>query len=201
MGKIFYVMGKSSSGKDTIYRRLTEDQTLKLHTIVGYTTRPMREKEENGREYFFVTEEELKALTAAGKVIECRSYDTVYGVWYYFTVDDEQVVLDRQDYVLIGTLESYLQVADYYGTDTQGEPVVVPLYIEVEDGERLLRAIEREKRQAVPGYREVCRRFLADCEDFSQEKLRQAGISDIYENDDLEVCYAKLRGKILASKA
>lgn len=200
MGKIFFIMGKSSSGKDTIYRRLVEDEALKLHMIVGYTTRPMREMEKNGREYFFVTEAERQAFLAAGKVIECRSYDTVYGAWYYFTVDDGQVMLDRYDYVLIGTLESYQKVANYYGTDRQGKPVVIPFYIEVEDGERLLRAIKREKKQAVQGYQELCRRFLADCVDFSQEKLAQAGIREVYENDDLEECYAKLRGKIIASR-
>ena len=43
MGKIYYLMGKSSSGKDTMFKRLIEDKELALKTIVGYTTRPMRE--------------------------------------------------------------------------------------------------------------------------------------------------------------
>ena len=42
MGKIYYIMGKSASGKDTIYRRLMEDKTFAFHTLVPYTTRPMR---------------------------------------------------------------------------------------------------------------------------------------------------------------
>lgn len=49
MGKIFYIMGKSSSGKDTIYSRLLEDSQLGLSRIVLYTTRPMREGEQEGR--------------------------------------------------------------------------------------------------------------------------------------------------------
>ena len=56
MGKIFYLMGKSSSGKDTMFKKLIEDKTLGLKTIVGYTTRPMREGECDGVEYFFVDE-------------------------------------------------------------------------------------------------------------------------------------------------
>ena len=60
MGRIFYVMGKSSVGKDTIYNMLVNDKELELKTIVGYTTRPMREGEVNGREYFFVNEDELE---------------------------------------------------------------------------------------------------------------------------------------------
>lgn len=53
MGKIFYLMGKSSSGKDTIFKALLSDGELSLKQIVPYTTRPIREGEQNGVEYFF----------------------------------------------------------------------------------------------------------------------------------------------------
>ena len=43
MGKIFYIMGKSSSGKDTIYKKLLGDRELELRNIILYTTRPMRQ--------------------------------------------------------------------------------------------------------------------------------------------------------------
>ena len=46
MGKIYYVMGKSSSGKDTIYKKLMEAHP-RFRTIVPYTTRPIREGEWN----------------------------------------------------------------------------------------------------------------------------------------------------------
>ena len=62
------------------------------------------------------------------------------------------------------------------------------VYIEVEDGERLIRAVKREKEQETPKYEELCRRFLADQEDFSEEKLQETGISRRFENDDLDVC-------------
>ena len=53
MGKIFYVMGKSASGKDTIYKRL-HSRMPELKTVTMYTTRPIRDGEQNGVEYFFV---------------------------------------------------------------------------------------------------------------------------------------------------
>ena len=53
---------------------------------------------------------------------------------------------------------------------------MVPLYIEVDDGLRLSRALERERKQTEPKYAEMCRRFLADCEDFTEEKIAEAGI-------------------------
>lgn len=192
MGKIFYVMGKSSSGKDTIYNRLIADKDLKLKTLVGYTTRPMREGEVNGREYFFTDEEGLKSLEEDNKVIEVRGYDTVCGMWYYFTVDDEQVDLNTENYLLIGTLESYKKVREYYGNDT-----VIPIYVYVEDGERLSRAINREKEQKNPNYAEMCRRFLADGIDFEEEKINEACISVRYENADLEECYGRIKMDII----
>ena len=50
MSRIFCIMGKSASGKDKIYKALMQDETLHLNKIVTYTTRPIREKEEDGRE-------------------------------------------------------------------------------------------------------------------------------------------------------
>ena len=73
MGKIFYLMGKSSSGKDTIYKELVSDEELRLKTIVPYTTRPIREGETDGVEYYFSGEEELEPLLADGKIIELRA--------------------------------------------------------------------------------------------------------------------------------
>lgn len=109
------MLGKSCSGKDTIFKKLKEDRELNLNTVTGYTTRPMREGEINGVEYFFVNNEELEALKNQGKVIECRDYNTVYGVWSYFTVDDGQINLEKGNYLYIGTLESYEQMIRYYG--------------------------------------------------------------------------------------
>ena len=183
MGRIFYLMGKSSTGKDSFYKELVNDHTLGLKNIVMYTTRPIRANERNGEEYFFVNDEKLARLEAAGKVIERRSYDTIHGVWHYFTVCDEQIDLANHDYVIIGTLESYVATKKYFG-----EGVLVPLYIEVEDGVRLQRALDRERSQEKPKFKEMCRRFLADSEDFSEEHIVEAGIEKRFENDDFRNC-------------
>ena len=182
MGKIYYMMGKSSSGKDTIYKAIKQDLP-ELKTITLYTTRPMRDGERNGVEYYFVSNEILDKYENEGKIIELRTYQTVYGDWKYATIDDGQINLDKNDYLMIGTLESYVKTKAYYGTEN-----LIPLYIEVEDGERLMRAIARERRQEHPGYEEVCRRFLADQKDFSEDNLREAGITRRYQNDDKVRC-------------
>lgn len=188
MGKIFCLTGKSSSGKDTVYRRLAADSELSLHQIVLYTTRPIREGEEDGREYHFVTEEKYLSIKAEGKMIEERVYQTVAGPWRYFTVDDGSIDLSDNDYLVIGTLESYVMTAAYFGKDR-----VVAVYIETDDGERLLRAVRREQKEPVPRYNEVCRRFIADTEDFSEDKLCAAGITRRFTNDDIEECLKSIR--------
>ena len=181
MGKIFYLMGKSASGKDTIYKKVKE-QIPALKTIVIYTTRPIREGEQDGVEYFFVDDGGLQELQRAGKVIELREYNTVHGIWKYFTADDGQ--FDRDDHLIaIGTLESYVQLKEYFGDEK-----LVPIYIEVEDGLRLERALARERQQREPKYEELCRRFLADAADFSVDNLNEAGITQKYFNADMDKC-------------
>lgn len=186
MSYIFYLMGKSSSGKDTLYKKIRE-RIPELKTIIGYTTRPIRAGEQNGREYYFVNEEKMKEMLQKGIVIENRAYHTVHGVWNYFTADDGQVESLGVDYILIGTLQSFLKVRNYYGEDR-----VIPVYIEVEDGIRLKRAIEREMKQEKPKYEELCRRFLADAEDFKEENIIDCNISKRFYNIDMEECLQEI---------
>ena len=69
---------------------------------------------------------------------------------------------------------------------------MVPVYIEVPDGIRLLRAVKREVNQKKPNYREVCRRYLADEKDFSEENLERLGITKRYQNTDMEMCLEEI---------
>ena len=194
MGRIYCVMGKSASGKDTVYKKILEACPA-LREYVMYSTRPMRAGEQDGVSYHFVDDAFLDRMKQEGKLIESRTYHTVYGPWTYATVDDGQIDLAAGDYLMPSTLESFAELVKYYGKDR-----VAPVYIEVEDGERLLRAIAREKKQQVPKYAEMCRRFLADCEDFSEEKLQAAGIIRRYENDTADRVTREIAGMILGTE-
>lgn len=182
MGNIFYLMGKSATGKDTIYKLLLQNSALHLKPIVLYTTRPIRKGETNGVEYYFTDYKHLEQLRAQNKIIEERTYYTTLGIWHYFTVNDQQFT-DTSPLLMIGTLESFQKIQDYFGKER-----VIPLYIEVEDGLRLERALARERTQSIPNYEEMCRRFLADQKDFSEEKLKEADIKTHYENRKLNTC-------------
>ena len=192
MGKIFCLMGKSSSGKDTIFKKIRDDKELNLKPIVSYTTRPKRTNETNGVEYFFINEKELNKFEKEDKVIEKRVYHTAHGDWYYCTINDEQIDLESNNYLLITTLESYKSLKDYFGEDK-----VYPLYIHVEDGIRLQRALDREKNQENPNFDELCRRFLADNSDFSKENLSTLKINEFYTNKELEECINNIKKDIL----
>ncbi|HKM03610.1 MAG TPA: guanylate kinase [Lachnospiraceae bacterium] len=194
MGKIFYIMGKSSTGKDTIFKQLLMDTRIKLKTIVPYTTRPIRRGETNGVEYFFSNEEELQGLESSGKLIELRTYDTFHGKWRYFTALDQQIDLNFHDYLMIGTLDSYNKTKVFFG-----DKKIVPILIELDDGIRLQRALNREKKQKMPKYEEMCRRFLADSADFSKENIKAAGITRIFYNDNLRCCQNEIVDYILVN--
>ena len=184
--KLIYIMGKSSSGKDTIYNILK--QKMDVNTYVMYTTRPIRDGEIDGVTYNFISSEEMKEYIEGEKkqrLIEYRTYNTVHGPWTYATINDSQFEIDK-DMLMLGTLESYVKVKDNF--DKNLDVDILPIYVEVPDNIRLKRAIEREESQKEPKYAELCRRFIADTNDFSEENLKKAEIKKRFKNINLDEC-------------
>lgn len=186
MGKIVYIMGKSSTGKDTIFKELLRNNKYDFKTIVPYTTRPIREGEKEGVEYFFVDEEGFQKLKNSGKVIEDRCYATIHGPWRYFTADDGQINF-LNNYLTIGTLESYCKIVEFFGAEK-----IIPILVELDDGVRLQRALNRERKQEKPKYEEMCRRFLADSGDFCEDNIKKAGIKKRFVNNELRDCLKEI---------
>ena len=193
MGKIIVLMGKSSTGKDTIYKRLYEDRELNLENIVLYTTRPIRLGEQEGVVNFFTDVSGYQSLSMQGKIIESREYHTFHGLWRYFTVDDGRIK-PEENYIMIGTLEAYTKLCEYFG-----EERLLPVLIELDDGVRLQRGLDRERKQEHPKYEEMCRRYLADSEDFSDEKIEAAGIRRRFVNHELEKCVEEIKSYIMSN--
>lgn len=187
--KIIYIMGKSSAGKDTIYKVLKEKIDVKPYVL--YTTRPIRTGEKEGIDYNYLTKEEMEQYYQEEncKVIEARTYNTVYGPWTYATILDDQFSLEK-DLLMTGTLESYNTILEYF--KNKDNIKIIPIYIEVEDGVRLERALKREKEQKNPKYEELCRRFLADSKDFSEEKIKESGIVRRFQNINIDNCVQEI---------
>ena len=187
--KIIYIVGKSSVGKDTIYKILKQRMNVKPYVL--YTTRPIRTGEENGVNYYYLKQEEMeKSINEKNsKVMEYRTYNTIYGPWTYATIIDNQFESNK-DLLMEGTLESYNAVKKYFENNEKVK--VIPIYIEVDDGIRLERALKREREQENPKYEELCRRFLADSKDFSESKIIESGIKRRFQNINLEDCVKEI---------
>ena len=186
--KIIYIVGKSSVGKDTIYNILKKK--LDVNSYVLYTTRPIRTGEQNGVNYFYVTPNEMQEyIKENSRVMEYRTYNTIHGPWTYATIVDEQFESEK-DLIMEGTLESYNAVKKYF--ENKDKVNVIPIYIELDDGIRLERALKREREQENPKYEELCRRFLADSKDFSEDKIKESGIVKRFQNINLDECVQEI---------
>ena len=126
-------------------------------------------------------------------MIERRDYHTVQGIWSYATIDDGEIRPEFENYLAIATVASFAALRSYFGAEK-----VEPLYLEIDDGIRLERALERERQQARPDYAELCRRYLADREDFSEEKLIRAGILRRFDNEKLADCMEEIKVHLLS---
>lgn len=194
---IFFIMGKSATGKDSIFKKLLEDKELKLKPVVLYTTRPMRPGEKEGLEYHFVDDETVSTYEEKDIVIEKRVYNTVYGPWSYMTVYDETLsdCDGVSNYIVIGTLESYEKYVEFFGKEC-----VIPIYIEADSDIRKQRAMNRIGLREKSQEDEIDRRFSADDKDFSEENLRIAGIVERFDNSgEFSECYEAVKNKILVT--
>ena len=164
---------------------------MNVKPYVLYTTRPIRTGEENGVNYYYLKQEEMEKYINEkdSKVMEYRTYNTIYGPWTYATIVDGQFESNK-DLLMEGTLESYNAVKKYFENNEKVN--VIPIYIEVDDGIRLERALKREREQENPKYEELCRRFLADSKDFSESKIIESGIKKRFQNINIEDCVKEI---------
>ncbi len=165
MGKIYCIIGKSGTGKDTVLAEILKDTNLNIEKIVPYTTRPKREGEEEGVNYHFVTDSQLNQMIQDNLVIEKRSYNTVNGIWNYFTASKN--IDDSKNYIIITTQKALDKFFDFFGNNR-----IHVIYLYLDDKTRLERCIMRESNQASPNYTEVCRRFVADEDDYDEEIIK-----------------------------
>ncbi|MCL2857730.1 MAG: guanylate kinase [Oscillospiraceae bacterium] len=181
MGKLFCLLGKSGVGKDTLFSRIVDDPELgtALSPVVPYTTRPKREDEVCGVHYHFVSEARMDELERQGKIIEKRRYDTVRGVWYYFTAAFELPL--QRDYIIITTPQGVEKLSEKLGPAG-----MVIIHLIASDKTRLERSILRECEQRLPNYAEVCRRYLADEQDFADTGFSKFAVFEINAGQNIQ---------------
>lgn len=158
--KIIALMGKAGSGKDTILRKLMKLYPDKLHEIVSCTTRPPREGEKNGINYYFLTVPEFTEKVLNGDMIEA----TIFNNWHYGTMKSS---LDRNKWNI-----GVFNPDGIRCLQEEKDIELVTYWIDALDKTRLIRQLEREE---YPDIHEIIRRFKTDEEDFG-----------LYELDDIE---------------
>lgn len=182
--KIFCLIGKSSSGKDSI-KSLLLKKCEYLDFMVPLTTRPMRVGETDGYDYHFLTNDDFFNKLNTNILLEHRKYDVVdsnnnKNVWYYGHTKPESDIS-----LMIGTL-------DVYGAIRQNpDYIVYPIFIHIPDEIRLCRMITRELESDEPNIYELSRRFVSDLDAFTYDRLIELDINNrhikkVFINNDLE---------------
>lgn len=150
--KIIALIGESGAGKDTILQKVCRTPQSHLHSIVSYTTRPPREGEVNGENYFFITADEFANLIFEDKMLEATTFrDWCYGTGYgSLDINKINIGVFNPDGV---ELLSHLDEIDLH-----------VYWIKAHPKNRLLRSLTRELN---PDVDEIIRRYLADEEAFA----------------------------------
>lgn len=153
--KIAIIIGKTGSGKDSIFKELQESDTL--HKVISTTTRPMREYEEDGVDYHFIDRYDFLAQDNLDKFLDTSLFNS----WYYGTNIDD---LDENKInILVGDNSRLLDLL----TNDSVEAII--FYIEASDKERLMRCLTREEN---PDVHEIVRRFAAEEEDYGSKEFQ-----------------------------
>lgn len=142
-------MEKVGAGKDAIQRRIASSNNY--HSIISCTTRPIRENEKNGINYFFLTNDEFAEKVMNYEMLESTSFRG----WYYGTSLDS---ID-QEKINIGVFN----IAGIRCLLDDPRLDILPIYISAPDKVRLIRSLNREEN---PDCAEICRRFQTDEADF-----------------------------------
>lgn len=181
MYNVIALMGEAGSGKDRTMQAVLNENPA-LHEIISCTTRPKRQGEAHGVNYFYYTPEQFGQKVLDGEMLEC----TVFNDWFYGTSFDSV----RSDGVInIGVfnptgVESLLARPDCK---------VIVFWIKTNDKTRLLRQLNREED---PDVREVVRRFQADYDDFDDLEFEMT----ILKNDDLADLEANVKAILSQSE-
>ena len=172
--KILALMGPSGSGKDTVLKEVLKKNPKEFNKIINCTTRPMREGEVDGVDYFFVSPETFAEQVLNFDMIEATNFND----WFYGTSKDALV----NDAINIGVFSPEAVEALLESSEIE----LMVLELAVSDKTRLLRQLNRE---ANPNVHEIIRRFKADEEDFADLDILRITLVNETKDDLLENVY------------
>lgn len=162
--KIFYIIGMSGSGKTTLYNNLLDILDNEIEPLIQYTTRPKREDEVDGEDYYFISDKEFCRMIDQDEFIEHREYKTYNGIYKYGT---SYINLDEnKNYIASGSdIIAYENIFKFFGKDT-----VIPIVLYADDKVILKRTISRYNNRE--DLKEVCRRFCDDIDRYDHNRIK-----------------------------
>ena len=163
-GLIFVISGPSGSGKTTLTSKIVKDRALKkkLRKPISFTTRLRRSQEKNGRDYFFITEEQFREQQRAKKFLE----RTKYLGYYYATPRDfiEQQLKRGKHIILCLDLKGALKIKRLYPENSTTVFIMPPSLMELR--QRLKKRCNRTKHEEVRKRLELARQEVQAAKDY-----------------------------------
>lgn len=92
------IIGPSAVGKDTMINRLKNKYPEVIYKLPSYTTRPKREGEIDGKDYYFVTKQEFSELKNNGKLFGIQKYNDN---WYASNKSKLNEALENKNKIVI----------------------------------------------------------------------------------------------------
>lgn len=169
--RILALVGPSGSGKDSLLNALVDKCKDKFHKIINCTTRPIRENEQDGVHYYFLSNEEFAQKVLNFEMIEATNFND----WFYGTLKTKL----SNEKINIGVFNP----ASVSMIMEQQDIEIYPYLIQVSDKERLIRQLQREKD---PNIQEIIRRYNADLLDFSDLEFSYNVIYNETQEDFIE---------------
>lgn len=154
--KILAIYGMSAAGKDTFLNHLSNN--FDLNKILLTTSRPPREKEIDGVDYLFKKKKDILRDDNFLWPID-------YNNWIY-AIAKESI---KDDKINVGIFNLYWMKKLFEDNDEHFD--LMAIEVSASDKDRLMRSLRREKN---PDCDEICRRFLADKQDFNDVEFNCA---------------------------
>ena len=175
MAKIIAIVGKSSSGKDKTFSELLNQMPNQLKPIISHTSRPPRDNEQRGREYHFVSQEDMIDMIGREQTIEHRTYETEYGTWLYAIHKDSVDMSGNKTYIVIVDPKGLIDLQNYFSSEN-----VYSFLIDAKPYIRKMRSLSREDFLQM-SEKEQTKKILEIDRRFSDDEKRFHGLKGLFD--------------------